>query len=315
MTRQAKTLSSPFESDRFAWLDAIAAPLQQFLTKLFTADETGRAVKSALNGTPIRHRVHPALITVPLGAWTTAALLDFLDARGGGEGNGYGKAADASIIFGIISAVPTAAAGLADWTDLYDHPRRVGTAHAVLNSAALTLYIASAGARLAGKRPLARALGALGFGVVTVGGALGGEMVYTLGVNVPHYLYPKAPNEWRDVLASTALTEGGRTVVEVERVPVLLVRQGGQIFAVEAWCPHAGGPLAEGTFTGETVECPWHQSVFALADGRALHGPASVPLRTFAVREEQGRIALHPSYEGQSWPPPPKPPVALPAAD
>ncbi len=86
-------------------------------------------------------------------------------------------------------------------------------------------------------------IAALGYGTVMLGGALGGELVYNLGVNVPWTLYPKLPNEWVDVLASDALPEGKRLVVDVDRVPVLLYRLGGEIYAVEAWCPHAGGPL------------------------------------------------------------------------
>jgi len=109
------------------------------------------------------------------------------------------------------------------------------------------------------------------------------------------------------VLASDELREGEAVVVEVGRVPVLLVRRGEAIHAVQNWCPHAGGPLSKGTFDGDVVECPWHQSRFCLEDGAALQGPASAPLRTFDVREEGGRILLTPSYEGQTWPPPPEP--------
>lgn len=305
MTRQAATLSSLFEGDKFRWLDRVAEPLQDAALRLFQTP-AGREAKKWLNGTPLRHRVHPALIIVPLGAWTTAALLDCLDARGGDRGPERG--ADAAVAFGVVGALPTAAAGLADWADLHGHPRRVGALHALLNTTALALYGTSLGLRAANKRGPARATAALGYGVVMLGGALGGELVYTLGVNVPVTLYPKPPNAWVDVLASPELMEGARRVVEVERVPTLLLRHGGQVYAVEAWCPHAGGPLGEGEFAGPVVTCPWHGSRFDLMDGRPLEGPASVPLRTYAVRESGDRIAVRPDYEGQSWPPPPAPP-------
>src|SRR5690606_27666719 len=100
---------------------------------------------------------------------------------------------------------------------------------------------------------------------------------------------------------------GRPVVVEVGRVPVLLVRRGSESHAVQNWCPHAGGPLSEGTFDGDIVECPWHQSRLGLAAGAPVQGPASVPLRTFAVRETGGRIFIRPSYEAQSWPPAPEP--------
>jgi nitrite reductase/ring-hydroxylating ferredoxin subunit/uncharacterized membrane protein len=266
-------------------------------------------LKSLLNGTPIRHRVHPVLIAVPIGAWMMAAVLDAIEERAGWrEQRGLRVAADTTVGIGVASALPTAITGLADWVDLYDHQRRVGMAHALLNTVALGCYGASLALRMGGgNRRLARALSNTGFGVIAISGSLGGELVYTLGVNVPHTLYPRPPEDEVDVIASAELVEGTPVVVEVGRVPVLLLRREATIHAVQEWCPHAGGPLSEGSFDGDVVECPWHQSRFCLADGAPIQGPASVPLRTFEVREAGGRVYVRPSYEGQSWPPAPAP--------
>ena len=315
MTKQATTLSSLFERPSFAWLDKLADPLQQAASRVFNSNDASRMVKSLLNGTPLRHRVHPALIIWPLGAWTMAFVFDVLDSRGGKQSRTYRASADTCVGFGILGALPTATSGLADWVDTGGHSRRVGTAHALLNGMALGLYGASYALRQADgdqRRGLARLLAGLGFGAIMMSGAIGGELVYTLGVNVPFTLYPKPPNTWMDVLASADLPEDKPVVVEVERVPVLLYRHGGEILAVDAWCPHAGGPLAEGEFEDACVTCPWHGSRFNLRDGGPLRGPASVPLRTFQVRERDGRISLQPSYEGQDWPPPPPPPQTEP---
>jgi nitrite reductase/ring-hydroxylating ferredoxin subunit len=308
MTKQATTLSSTIEQPGFAWLDRLAEPLQAGAHELFRSGRTGMRLKSLLNGTPLRHRLHPALVVWPLGAWTTAAFLDVLDSRASRRDQpGLRAGADASVAFGIAGALPAALAGVADWVDTYDHPRRVGAAHALLNTVALGCYGASLVLRKTGNRGGARALSGVGFGAVLLSSSLGGELVYTLGVNVPHILYPKPPEGYRDVLGSEELLEDRPAVVEVGRVPVLLLRRAGRIFAVQEWCPHAGGPLSEGTFEGDVVECPWHQSRFCLVDGAPLQGPAAVPLRTFEAMEEGGRIFVRPSFEGQSWPPPPKP--------
>jgi nitrite reductase/ring-hydroxylating ferredoxin subunit/uncharacterized membrane protein len=311
-TRQAATLSSELERPAFGWLDQLAEPLQAATHAVFRSSGAGMRVKSWLNGTPWRHRQHPALVLVPLGAWLTAAFLDVMDGRA--PRHGYGQSADAAIALGVVGALPSAAAGLADWVDTYDHPRRVGMAHALLNSVALTCYGASLALRLTSdeRRGAARALSSAGLAAVALSGALGGELVYTLGVNVPWLLYPKPPDEWTDVLGSAELREETPVVVEVERVPVLLVRHAGTVLAVQEWCPHAGGPLSEGKLEGDVIECPWHQSRFCLTDGRPLQGPASVPLRTFEAREQSGRISVKPSFEGQSWPPPPKAPRSEP---
>jgi len=303
--QQVATLSSTIAGERFGWLDKLAAPLQQGVHAVFRANEAGRVAKNWLNGVPFRHRVHPALVAVPIGAWTTATVLDALD--GLSKDDTYRAAADASILLGLVSAAPTVAAGWADWVDTYDHQRRVGLAHGLTNATAVTLYAASLALRASGRRGAGRAVAGLAFGVVSLGGALGGELVYTLGVNVTHLLYPKPPDTYVDVLASDALAEGQPVVVEDERVPVMLLRRDGHVYAVEAWCPHAGGPLIEGAFEGLTVECPWHQSCFRLDDGRPLNGPATAPLRTFTVVERDGRILIRPMDEGKTWPPPPAP--------
>ena len=314
MTRQTPTLSSPLEGEGFAWLDKLAEPLQAAAHKVFRANGATQEAKDWLNGTPIRHRVHPALIIVPLGAWTTGALLDLLDGLSSDPATrrGYRRSADVALAAGLVSAVPTALAGLADWVDTYGHHRRVGMAHALLNAAALVFYGGSLALRTGRtgdeRRGLAWTLGGLGFGAILASGPLGGELVYNLGVNVPHNLYPVPPVEWVDVLAGDELPEGKPTVVEVERVPVLLLRRGEWVFAVQEWCPHAGGPLSEGEFEGDEVQCPWHGSRFCLGDGRPTQGPASAPLHTFEVREQGGRIAVRPSYEGMDWPPAPPPP-------
>lgn len=314
MTRQAATVTSIFEDEKFAWLDKVAEPVQQAAQRVFQSGPLGMKIKSVLNGTPFHHRVHPALIAVPIGSWSAALLLDVLDARHGRSSlkrqSGYRQGADTCVTLGLISTLPTAAAGLADWVDTSDHQRRVGMAHALLNTTALALYGASLALRLSGsnQRGLARALSGLGYSAVAAGGALGGELVYNLGVNVPFLLQPRPPVETVDVLASEDLPERTPKVVQVGHVPVLLMRDNGQIYAVQDWCPHAGGSLSEGTFEGEEVECPWHQSRFCLSNGKATQGPASAPLRTFETFEEDGRIKVRPSYEAQAWPPPPPTP-------
>ena len=114
------------------WLDPLAEKLQH---RLSVAVEQGgpraRRVKDALNGTWLGHSLHPVLTDVPIGAWFTSFVFDLI---------GEQRGADAGLTLGVIAAVPTAAAGLADWHDQVNEPRRTGLVHALLNSAALVCF-------------------------------------------------------------------------------------------------------------------------------------------------------------------------------
>jgi nitrite reductase/ring-hydroxylating ferredoxin subunit len=45
---------------------------------------------------------------------------------------------------------------------------------------------------------------------------------------------------------------------------------GESVFATQSFCTHLEGPLFQGTLSGETITCPWHQWRFSLCDGKRL---------------------------------------------
>lgn len=85
------------------------------------------------------------------------------------------------------------------------------------------------------------------------------------------------------------LGQGRAFVVGGEEVAVFRQRDG-QIFALQARCPHRGGPLADGLVGNGLVLCPLHGWAIELATG-ACREQRTV-LRTYSVRVHNGRIFL-----------------------
>jgi nitrite reductase/ring-hydroxylating ferredoxin subunit len=49
---------------------------------------------------------------------------------------------------------------------------------------------------------------------------------------------------------------------------VALFNVEGAFYALDGICPHAGGPLGEGTLRGTIITCPWHGWQFDVTNGR-----------------------------------------------
>jgi len=86
-----------------------------------------------------------------------------------------------------------------------------------------------------------------------------------------------------------SLGEGELVLGHVDGQQAMMVRRGGQVFAVGAVCSHYGGPLSEGIVVGETVRCPWHHACFNLKTGEAVRAPALHPLQRWEVEQRDGK--------------------------
>lgn len=94
------------------------------------------------------------------------------------------------------------------------------------------------------------------------------------------------------VAALSEVPEGTSRAFTVGARSILLCNDGGEVFALENLCSHAGQPLAGGRVRAGFVACPFHGSRFDLDTGCPLNPPASEPVKTFAVRVADGSIAV-----------------------
>lgn len=234
------------------------------------------------------HSLHPALTDVPIGAWFTSLVFDCI-----GEEQG----ADASLTLGVIAAIPTAAAGLADWHDQANQPRRTGLVHALLNSAALVCFLGSIIARRSGHRAAGIALSMGGLTLTGSSAYLGGRLVYSQGTGVDRNAWDPESEGYQIAASAAEVLEGrlapGEIEVDGKKLPLVLLRKGRQILTLGAVCSHVGGPLAEGKLVqGQCVECPWHGSTFDMQTGQVLHGPSPYPQPAYDAREQNGNVEV-----------------------
>jgi nitrite reductase (NADH) small subunit len=78
--------------------------------------------------------------------------------------------------------------------------------------------------------------------------------------------------EYVRALSVQDLAEGRGREIDVAGRAVAVFNVGGEFFALDARCPHRGGPLAAGYIDGFTLTCPWHDWTFDLRNGRGVAG-------------------------------------------
>lgn len=244
--------------------------------------EGSRRAADILHGTWLGHPLHPVLTDLTIGAWTLGAVFDAVGTASGDRR--LERPADLLTFIGTASAIPTALAGLTDYSTIPKTSSKTGTVHGLLNGAALGLYALSLRDRRRGRRGRGLGLSALALGANMLSAWLGGHLVYRERVGVDHGERFDGPKDWRRVLPAHELAHGRAKRVEVDGKAVMVYREGSEVYAIAAVCSHAGGPLEQGRIEGCRVQCPWHDSVFDLRDGSIVHGPATSPQAAFDAR-------------------------------
>ena len=88
-----------------------------------------------------------------------------------------------------------------------------------------------------------------------------------------------------DVPTNTGLS------VEANGQSIALYKVDGQVYALNGICPHAGGPLAEGSLNGCLAMCPWHGWEFNVKTGLCDFN-SEISTKTFPVKQEGENIFI-----------------------
>lgn len=276
---------------RWRWLQALDGSVAGVLQPLYDRHRDNLVVELMHGGRWAGHSVHTALSDLPIGFWSGALVLDLLGKDVPAADGRMDPAATLSAA-GLVAAAGTVATGVTDWAVSDGEDRRVGLFHGLLNSAGVALQAASLAARLTGHRRPARTLGVTSMAVTAAAGFVGGHLVQGRAVMVNRVAATTGPSRWVRTVADADLPDGGTIGVEVEGRKVLLHRAGGQLYALDDLCSHAGALLSRGQVDGCVVTCPLHGSRFDLRDGHIVRGPAHHPQPVLPARARNGWIEV-----------------------
>lgn len=252
------------------------------------------------------HPIHPMLVAFPIGLWIGSLAFDIAALAEGDPS--LAAAGFYAVIGGCAGAVLAATAGA---TDLFavvpsrSSAKNRGYIHALLNVAALVLFIIVAARRGGpGAMPdgLSILLSAVGVILILCSGWLGGTLVYRNQIGVDHR-YANA-GQWREralagwdqpVCNQSELADGQMVLAEVKGLRVVVGRCPEGMFAFSDHCTHKGGPLSDGALVGCTVQCPWHGSQFDIRSGHVVAGPARSNIETYPVEVRGGEVFVTPN--------------------
>jgi nitrite reductase/ring-hydroxylating ferredoxin subunit len=89
------------------------------------------------------------------------------------------------------------------------------------------------------------------------------------------------------------IEEGEAKSFPVGGAEIAVSRVGGTLYAFSDICTHRQCNLSlGGEIEGTTITCECHGSMFDMSTGAVLEGPATEPVATFPVREENGDLLI-----------------------
>lgn len=74
----------------------------------------------------------------------------------------------------------------------------------------------------------------------------------------------------------------GKKLIQMEGTEIVLINNGGSIYACENYCPHQGSPMLGGIVKEGVISCPRHGWHYDLANGSCTDHPGYT-LKTYLV--------------------------------
>ena len=250
------------------------------------------------------HPLHPILVAFPIAFFIGTLLFDVLGTIKNEDS--YRRTGFYLEILGIAFAVLAAIPGIIDYFFIVppksSGKKRAGQ-HGVLNVLMLIIFIGVWFYRQNSAASSFVILSAEGVGVILIGisGWLGGTLVHRNQIGVDHRYasagkwkekYLKDQNGDVEVANIDDLKTNQMMLIHLNSKRIVIGKSEDGYVAFDDYCTHKGGTLADGVMICGTVQCPWHGSQFDCKTGSVKAGPAKESIKTYPLRESQGKLYI-----------------------
>ena len=95
------------------------------------------------------------------------------------------------------------------------------------------------------------------------------------------------------VCKTTQISTGQMKKISVDGKDIVVANIGGDYFAINDTCTHAGASLSEGKIEDSTITCDWHGAQFDCKNGKLIKFPAKIDdLEVYNVIVEEDNILV-----------------------
>lgn len=95
-----------------------------------------------------------------------------------------------------------------------------------------------------------------------------------------------------DLCSTEDVAPGNVLKVEAGELTLAVYNVEGEFFVTDDLCTHGPGSLSEGYLDGHVIECDFHNGAFDIRTGEVVAPPCMIPLKTYKVVLEGGRVAI-----------------------
>jgi biphenyl 2,3-dioxygenase ferredoxin component len=97
-----------------------------------------------------------------------------------------------------------------------------------------------------------------------------------------------------DLCGTNDVGEGEALKVEARGLTVAVYHVEGNFYVTDDVCTHGPGSLSDGFLDGFVIECDFHAGCFDIRSGEVVQPPCYVPIKTYAVTVQDGRVLIAP---------------------